>query len=86
VRADDVLDVRVRVSVELGRARLPTAELVGLAPGAVVDLDRAAEEPVDVYVNGLHYGTGRLVAVDGEWAVRLETIALEQPSSADTER
>ena len=86
MRAEDVLDVPVRLSAELGRASLPTAELVGLRVGAVVDLDRAADDPVDIFVNGLHYGTGRLVAVDGEWAVRLETIAVEQPSIADTER
>jgi flagellar motor switch protein FliN len=86
VRAEDVLDVRVRLSAELGRARLPTATVVGLSAGALVDLDRAADDPVDIYVNGLHYGTGRLVEVDGEWAVLLETVAVEQPSSADTER
>ena len=86
MRAEDVLDVRVRLSAELGRARLPTAELVGLRSGEVIDLDRAADDPVDIFVNGLHYGTGRLVAVDGEWAVRLETIAVEQPSNGDTER
>ena len=86
MRAEDVLDVPVRLWAELGRASLPTAELVGLRAGAVVDLDRAADDPVDIFVNGLHYGTGRLVAVDGEWAVRLETIAVEQPSIADTER
>lgn len=86
MKAEDVLDVRVRLSAELGRARLPAAELVGLRTGAVVNLDRAADDPVDVYVNGLYYGTGRLVDVDGEWAVRLETIAVEQPSSANTER
>lgn len=86
MRIEDVLDVGVRLSAELGRASLPTAEVVGLRPGAVVDLDRGADDPVDIFVNGLHYGTGRLVSVDGEWAVRLESVAVEQASSADTER
>lgn len=85
MKTDDVLEVRVRVSAELGRASLPAAAVVSLQSGAVVDLDRAADDPVDIYVNGLHYGTGRLVAVDGEWAVRLEAVAVEQPSNDDSE-
>jgi flagellar motor switch/type III secretory pathway protein FliN len=40
----------------------------------VVDLDAKPEEPVDVYVNGSHFGTGRLILADGEWALRLETV------------
>lgn len=72
-----MLDVQVRVSAELGRARLPVADVLELGSGAVVDLDRAADAPVEVYVNGLPFGNGRLVAVDGEWAVRLESV--DQP-------
>jgi len=69
-----LLDVGVRVWAEIGRARMPLGEAVALSEGAVVDLDRAPEEPVDLYVNGFRYGTGRLVLVEGEWAVRLETV------------
>lgn len=74
MKAEEMLDVGVRVSVELGRARMPVADVLDLSAGAVVDLDRDADAPVDVYVNGLLYGHGRLVAVDGEWAVRLESV------------
>jgi flagellar motor switch protein FliN/FliY len=85
VTPDALLDVRVRLCAELGRARLPLARVVGLAPGALVDLDRAPDDPVDVYVNGLHYGTGRLLVADGEWALRIEQLnpnpaVVEQPS------
>jgi flagellar motor switch protein FliN/FliY len=77
-----LLDVRVRLWAELGRARLPLAHVAGLAEGAIVDLDRAPEDPVDVYVNGRLFGTARLLLVDGEWALRLESIeAVEQPSN-----
>ena len=69
-----MLDVEVRVSVELGRARLPVGDVLDLNTGAVVDLDREADAPVDVYVNGLLFGHGRLVAMDGEWALRLESV------------
>ena len=58
---------------------MPSAEIVGLPSGAVVELDRQADEPIDLYVNGRHFATGRLMVVDGtDWAVRIETI-LESP-------
>src|SRR5215213_1417385 len=67
--------ITVRVATELGRARMASADLVGLPPGAVVELDRQADEPVDLYVNGRQFATGRLMVVDGsDWAVRIESI------------
>ena len=73
--------IPVRVWAELGRASMPTAEVVGLPPGAVVELDRGADEPIDVYVNGRRFATGRLMVVDGsDWAVRIETVL--EPSAS----
>ena len=69
-----LLDVPVRVSVEIGRARLPIGQAVSVLEGSIVDLDRAPDDPVDVYVNGLRFGTGRLLLVDDDWAFRLETV------------
>jgi flagellar motor switch protein FliN/FliY len=67
--------IPVRVWAELGRTRMPSAQVVGLPSGAVVELDRQAEEPVDVYVNGSRFATGRLVVVDGtDWAVRIDHV------------
>ena len=67
--------IPVRVWAELGRARMPSAQVVGLPPGAVVELDRQADEPIDLYVNGSHFATGRLVVVDGtDWAVRIDHV------------
>jgi flagellar motor switch protein FliN len=67
--------ITVRVAAELGRARMASAEIVGLPAGAVVELDRQADEPIDLYVNGRRFATGRLMVVDGsDWAVRIETI------------
>lgn len=61
--------------VELGRTRLPAGRLAGVPGGQVLALDRLADDPVDLYVNGLRVGTGRLLVVDGsEWAVRIETM------------
>jgi flagellar motor switch protein FliN/FliY len=72
--AESFLDVTVRFWAELGRASMPIGRAVALQEGAVVDLDAKPEEPVDVYVNGSHFGTGRLILADGEWALRLETV------------
>jgi flagellar motor switch protein FliN/FliY len=67
--------IPVRVWAELGRARMPSAQVVGLPPGAVVELDRQADEPIDLYVNGSRFATGRLVVVDGtDWAVRIDHV------------
>ena len=58
-----------------GRTRLPSAQIVGLPTGAVVELDKQADDAIDLYVNGTHFATGRLVVVDGtDWAVRIEHV------------
>jgi flagellar motor switch protein FliN len=76
--------IPVRVWAELGRAQMPSAQVVGLPSGAVVELNRSAEEPIDLYVNGRRFATGRLMVVDGtDWAVRIETVL--EPSNTATE-
>jgi flagellar motor switch protein FliN len=74
---DDALrDIRVRVWAELGRTRVSLGAAPQLPAGAVLELDRKADDPVDLYVNGLRFASGRLVLTDeGEWALRLEEVA-----------
>jgi flagellar motor switch protein FliN/FliY len=68
-------DTKLRLSGELGRAEMPAARVVDLAHGSIVPLDRRADDPVDLYVNGLPFARGRLVLVDGsDWAVRIEQL------------
>jgi flagellar motor switch protein FliN len=75
-----LLGTKLRVWAEVGRARLPVGRVVGLPAGAVLELDRLADDPVDIFVNGHRYATGRLVLEDGgEWAVRLESILSRTP-------
>jgi flagellar motor switch protein FliN/FliY len=77
--------IPVRVWAELGRARMPSAKIVGLPPGAVVELDRMADDAIDLYVNGTRFATGRLVVVDGtDWAVRIEHV-LENANDSEME-
>ena len=72
--SETIRDVPVRVWAELGRTELPFGQLVGLASGSVVELEDGADDLVGVYVNGKHYADGRLLLVDGDWAVRIETV------------
>ncbi len=73
--APSLAGIPVRVWAELGRARMPSAQVVGLPAGAVVELDKQADDAIDLYVNGSHFATGRLVVVDGtDWAVRIEHV------------
>jgi flagellar motor switch protein FliN/FliY len=85
--ASELLDLPLRVSAEVGRAKMPAADVVSMPPGTIVGLDREPEEPADLYVNGRHFGTGRVMLVDGEWAVKIETLdaEIEQASSRGSE-
>jgi flagellar motor switch protein FliN len=75
--------VPVRVWAELGRRQMPIGSLVGTPAGAVLEVDRQADEPVDLYVNGMRFATARLVVSDdGEWAVRIESLVGEEPVAA----
>jgi flagellar motor switch protein FliN/FliY len=80
--ATHLLDVDVRLWAELGRARLALGNAVSLGTGAIVDLDKEPDEALDVFVNGRLFAKGRLLLVDGEWAVRLEQI-VENPTAVE---
>lgn len=76
--------VPVRMSVELGRARMPIGDAVRLWRGAMVELDQAVDEPLLVEINGHPYAHGRLLMTDdGEWAVRIERV-LASPAAAES--
>ena len=67
--------IRVRVSAELGRAKLPIARVANLPAGSVVVLDRAPSDPVDVLVNGTPFAQAKVVLVDGEYAVQILSLS-----------
>lgn len=64
-------EVALSVTVELGRTELPLRALLGLHPGAVIQLDRAVSAPVDIYANGTRIGRGEMVVVDTDYGVRI---------------
>jgi flagellar motor switch protein FliN len=71
---DLVLDVPLRLNVELGRATMSIAEILGLAPGSIIELDKLAGEPVDIVVNDRVIAKGEVVVVDENFGVRLTDI------------
>jgi flagellar motor switch protein FliN/FliY len=72
---DLLLDVTIPVMVEIGRTSLPLREIVDLVPGSVVALDKKAEEPVDLRVNGKLVARGEVVLVDDRYGLRVTEIA-----------
>jgi flagellar motor switch protein FliN len=66
--------VRLDVSVELGRARIPVKELLALDEGGVIRLGRPVGEPVDLVVNGTVTARGEIVVVDGRLGLRITSL------------
>jgi flagellar motor switch protein FliN/FliY len=71
---DLLLDVPLRVTVQLGGARLTIRELLMLGHGSVVELDKPGGEPLDVLVNGKPIARGEAVIVNEKFGVRLTQI------------
>lgn len=69
-----ILDIPLKVSVELGRTRMPVKELINLAQGSVVELNKLAGEPLEVYVNDKLIARGEAVVVNEKFGVRLTDI------------
>jgi flagellar motor switch protein FliN len=72
-----ILDVAVTLALEVGRAKMSVRDLLRLAPGAVVELDRSAGEPLDVLVNGVRIARGEVVVVDEKFGIRLTDVVSE---------
>jgi flagellar motor switch protein FliN len=77
-----VMDVPVEVTVEIGRRTMKIAELLRIGPGSVLELDKAAGEPLDVYVNNRRIARGEAVVVGDRYGVRLtEVLSFEDVPS-----
>ncbi len=68
-------DVQLVVTAELGRTTMQVRDLLGLAPGMVVEIDRAAGSPIDLLVNGRKIAAGEVVVIDEEFGIRITEIA-----------
>ncbi|MGH8890548.1 MAG: flagellar motor switch protein FliN [Acidothermaceae bacterium] len=73
-RLDLLSNIEMDVTAELGRTRMTVRELLSLTPGTVVELDRMAGSPIDLYVNGTLIARGEVVVIDEEFGVRISEI------------
>lgn len=69
-----ILDVPVTLAMEVGRTRISIRNLLQLNQGSVVELDRAAGEPLDVFVNGTLVAHGEVVVVNEKFGIRLTDV------------
>ena len=73
-KIDLILDVTLPVAVELGRARMQIQDILKLAPGSVIALDKSAGDPVELLINDRPFAKGEVVIIDENFGVRLTSI------------
>ena len=66
-----LLDVKVKLTVELGSCQLPMRDVLQLNAGSVVKLDKAAQTPVDLYANQKRIARGEVVVVDDAYGIKI---------------
>lgn len=71
---DLIMDVALEVTVELGRTKKSISEVLDFAPGTIIELDKVAGEPVEVYVNGKMVARGEVVVIEESFGVRVTEI------------
>ena len=76
-----LLDVPVRLTVELGCCKLPMREVLQLTSGSVVQLEKNAEEPVELFVNGKLLARGEVIVVENRFGIKITELLTE--SSAE---
>jgi flagellar motor switch protein FliN/FliY len=69
-----IMDIPVKLSVELGRTRLTIKQLLELAQGSVVELDGLPGEPMDILINGYLIAQGEVVVVEDKFGIRITEI------------
>lgn len=76
---DRLAEVLVELTVEVGRTRMTLGETLALGPGSVVTLDRLADQPVDLLVNGRPIARGEVVVIDEEFGLRITEVVGAEP-------
>ncbi|MDJ0828416.1 MAG: flagellar motor switch protein FliN [Desulfobacterales bacterium] len=71
---DFILDIPLELSVELGRTRMLVNDLLQLGQGSVVELDKLAGEPLEIYINRKLVARGEVVVVNEKFGIRLTDI------------
>lgn len=71
---DVILDIPVRISMEVGSTAITIRNLLQLNQGSVIELDRLAGEPLDVLVNGTLIAHGEVVVVNDKFGIRMTDV------------
>ena len=77
-----LLDLTLPVSIELGRTSMTVQEILRLGRGSVIQLDRLAGEPIDIYVGDRRFAEGEVVVLGEHFGVRI-TRVLANPSASN---
>ena len=77
---DIILDVPVKVTVELGSCQMPMREVLELAVGSVVQLDKVADEPVQLSVNRKLVARGEVVVVENRFGIKITELIGSTPT------
>jgi flagellar motor switch protein FliN/FliY len=81
-----VMDVPVEVSVEIGRKKMRIAEILRVGTGSVLELNKSAGEPLDIYVNNRVVARGEAVVVGDHYGVRLTEVLISEDRSRTGEQ
>lgn len=77
-KLDVILDIPVRMTMEVGGTEIPIRNLLQLSQGSVIELDRVAGEPLDVKINGTLIAHGEVVVVNDRYGIRLTDVISPQ--------
>lgn len=75
---DILLDIPMKVVVELGKTVLKIKDILELGPGSIIELDKLSGEPVDILVNGRQIAKGEVVVIDENFGIRISDVVLEK--------
>ena len=71
---DMLLDIKLELTVELGRCELPIKKILELTRDSIIELDKIAGEPVSLYANGKHIANGEVVVIEDNFGLRITSI------------
>lgn len=70
-----LMDIKLELTVELGRCQLPVKKVLELTRGSIIELDKIAGESVELYANGKHIANGEVVVIEDNFGLRITTIS-----------
>jgi flagellar motor switch protein FliN/FliY len=72
---DFLMDIPVKVVVELGKANVELGEILRMGMGSVLELEKPSDEPLDVHINGKLIGRGEVVVINNRFGIKLTEVA-----------